>query len=377
MDKYLESLKPARVFRSILSTLFVAIGGCIAIASIVAMLKLFLVQRAIAKSADDFNANQPSLALRRLVSVQESALRYPSVAEAVSCEIVRAYLRAGDFEAAERQADWIMDRSTDGSIPSPRLSFCGFMPFLRTAPDCLLNRMTEISRGKKYVWHRTAGYSVIFNELMADGDESRAELQSFAKSVLKKNPESTEARAILADMLDNRRRTTSNRGRARTSPQTPKQLPVVNPVRPVPSEPEISDADPLRLEIDRNRRLADLKSREQMILDSIEARKGATASANPHEAGYNAAVEQYRATRARGQQLQKQMEESTGQARMDAMDELRRMKGDVSRQEAQLSDLEAKKNAWDRSHPDASATDPELKRLQDELRQVRQEIQSL
>jgi predicted nucleic acid-binding Zn-ribbon protein len=71
------------------------------------------------------------------------------------------------------------------------------------------------------------------------------------------------------------------------------------------------------------------------------------------------------------------MNESTGQARMNAMDELRKMKGDVSRQEAQLADLKAKKNAWDRSHPSNAANDPTVKRLQDELLQVRQEIQSL
>jgi hypothetical protein len=368
MQEYPKSLKPDRIFKSILSAFFVAIGGCIAIASVVATLKLFIVQRGISRSADHFNANQPSAALNRLASIQKLALRYPSVAEAASCEIVRAHFRCGDFAAAEQQADWIMGYSIDGSVPSPTVSFCGFMPFLRTAPDCLLNKMSEVSRGKKYVWHRTSGYSVIFNELTAEGDNALAKLESFAKSVLMKDPENTEARAILANLTDNRWRTTRRRSPTPILGETPE---------PVPSEPEVTDSDPVPLRVDRDRRLSELKAREQMLLDSIEARKSASTPANPHEDGYNAAVDRYKATQAKGQQLQKQMNESTGQARMNAMDELRKMKGDVSRQEAQLADLKAKKNAWDRSHPSNAANDPTVKRLQDELLQVRQEIQSL
>jgi hypothetical protein len=350
------------VMRSAIKTLLVAILGCIIIATVAPFIKMAAVNHVINGATREMKNGNSQDALKGLRRFEPWGLRYPSVAGRLSCEIVRACCIQGNADEANRHAEWMYGvQSEEVPLRSPR-GPADLWSFLQDGPDRLANMLLEWAHGVPYGWKKLAGYDVILFEL--EKSERYEELETTAKAVLEKDPNHVNARNVVNLAESNRQKGVPPGSRAisKGGPESTKA------VSTTPSPPPADDA--------REERIRQLRKREAALVASIEAHRKTSAQTQATPA-YQAALQRHDQLMKQSQELEQRFNGATGQTRINTMNELRQLKGEISQSDAELKRLAPAGQQTEKRGRSNPANLSGLSALEKELEEVRSRISTL
>jgi hypothetical protein len=339
-----------RPIRSVFFTVGVCLLGCILIILVAPCVKLYYVQEAMNDAAADLRAGRPERALERLLRVEPWAVRYPSVAQRQACEIVRCYVRMGEIGIAQEEARYMYTHNPGRAAD---LSYGGLLSYAERGPDQALNAMVRASEGRTFGWYPRGGVNVILAELEAAGDF--AELEVYARKVLREDPENSEARDVIEYL---------------TMPVSERPSRVRWGEVFVSVEPEAHAVSR------REQRRQELIARRDELTEKVRKRREYLEDNRPAptraEREYRQALREHNEAKAKAQSLQDQWEKAEGPRRQWLMDELRKMKGEIARREAAVKQAKARLDAEGGGY--SIEKDPEFRSLKRELALVKEEL---
>ncbi|MEI6217298.1 MAG: hypothetical protein WCP86_00200 [bacterium] len=124
----------------------------------------------------------------------------------------------------------------------------------------------------------------------------------------------------------------------------------------------------------------ELRAREAALRARLKLRRKTLTDARPPteaERTRDAAQHHYDELRDQAMKLEAEMSSSTGQKRASLLDQMRSMKGDMSRCQSDLQRAEAAAKAAEDKRKTAITNDPEMKAIEKEMADIKAELQKL
>ena len=217
------------------------------------------------------------------------------------------------------------------------------------------------------------------------------ELKSAVTEILVEDPDDPVAKQMRAAIENRETPPTIIKKPVATASQPPKP----RPARPATTEPVVtvvtvaapeentqpsgtpSEAIPAE---PRERNQEDLRAREAELSARLQARRRTLTDGRPSseaERTRDAARRRYEAMKDRALKLEAEANSSTGQKRINALEQLRPMKGQMMTCQRELETAEEAARAATEKRKAAIENDPEIKSLTEDLAAVRNELKSM
>lgn len=383
-----EKLFPGRKadnLRYLVKSLILFVAGCMLIVMVTPFIRLARAQSMLNTALTLKQRGDCATAMDILQRFETWTLRNDGLDLQYRLELIRCYMKLGKMNMAMYEAE----RVKNSHRPNPPPRFPGSMPEIRDylfdGPDWVANKIIGATSGNLSRWDDGAGFGVVITELQTTGDVD--ELKKYAGIILAADSGNQEAKAALAfieraNMIENHKEDERAQARERklklaTRAQAVQPSPSVVVAKPeiVAPPPSVQPAQKASEEA-RRQKEAGLRAKEARLTASIEARKSILNNKYPvHQAGQIGA--KYDALRARSSKLEAEMNKATGQRRIDIMEELRPMKGEMARCQAELDQAEAAITDAENKRANALNNDQELRSLEGNLAKVRNDLENL
>jgi len=364
--------------RSWIKMLIVAALGCMLIVVVVTpMVRRSVVAIQMDRATQEIESGDFARAEARLTRYEEWAMYQPAIHQQLLCKQIRSKVRRGKTELALVYAESIRT----GQAPSFSETQESGGAFIRNGPDWILGKVISHVTGTTETWDQTIGCKVLLDELWKM--EKYDEILKTAGKMLEQDPENTFAKTMIAKVQSHERVSTDS-GPARSPakpvnihPETGHVVVVTNPSEATPStntSVEMIPATPDKPTAE------ELRAREAVLRTRLKLRRKTLTDARPPteaERTRDAVQRHYDQLRDQAMKLEAEMSNSTGQKRSSLLDQMRSMKGDMSRCQSDLQRAEAAAKATEDKRKAAITNDPEMKATEKELADIKAELQNL
>lgn len=376
--------------RSFVTILFVALLGCILIVMVTPFVRRSVVIVQLGEAAGEIETGQFSEAEKRLLRYQKWAVYHPAIHQELLCKLIEAEVRLGKIGSARKWADAVHKGAAHFVRDTPPEG----RNFLRDWPDQVASGLFATMSESAQAWDPDIGRRVLLNELWKM--EQYEQLIQTAKKILEDDPEDQAARAKLAIVANRQQaptiveRTTSGGTSqvsrpARPPPPPPPPRPAGKPAVTIVKPPEpaaepagtfeevASAADP------QESRIRELRARETELVARLKARRKTLTDNRPSteaERARDSAQRRYDGLRERAMKLEEEMNSSTGQKRINILEEMRGMKGKMMRCQQELEKAQEAAKAVDAKRSSEVENDSEIKAIEKDLAGVRNELKS-
>lgn len=365
------------LMRSFIGTLVIAVVGSVLIVMVTPLIRRALVLVQIEEATREIENGKFSAAEARLHRYREWAKYYPVLNQQLLCGLIRTKVRQGKTESGMQDAQFIrrcFPPSFQDTLESVRT-------FLQNGPDWVVNEAYSAISGDQRTWDPEIGRQVLLDELWKQ--QKYDEVVETARKILEQDPADPAAKVELA-LVENRERAPTIIERPSVPRLRPAREPVSRPaaavVMPVAVQGPAGTFEEVATEDPREQKERELRKREAELTARLQAcRKTLTDSRPPAEAekARDAAQRRYYSLRDKAMKLEEEANRSTGQKRISALEELRRMKGQMmSCQRAFENAGEAAKKA-DEKRRTMIEDDPDVKSIEKSLAEVRNELTNL
>lgn len=372
--------------RSLIRTIIIAVVGCVLIVMATPLIRRTCVILQLERATEEISAGAYKAAEARLDRYEEWAIFFPNIHGGLLCEIIRCKVRQKKIEQARRCAE-SMHQCHPPTLDDAMDPTCAS---IRNVPDWVINKAYTAISGNSQAWDPDIGRQVLLDELWKM--EAYDELVDTAKKILAADPEDRAAKSKLA-LVQNRETaaTVVERPGAATPrpPRRPSPRPVPPPGPPAVTivKPEVAAPEPAgtfeevaTAEDPRELRQKELKDREAELASRLQARRKTLTNSRPvteAERARDTVQHRYDELTTRAKALESEANNSTGQKRISALEQLRSMKGQMMRCQGELESAEAAANSASEKRKAAIENDPEIKSLEKDLNAVRSELKSL
>jgi|GEM_PF-6464018 len=366
------------IFRSAVYALITVFAGCIAIAFIAPVVKIFATQYQVNEATREMNTGKLDAALGRLLRFRPWSSSFIITADPASCTLIRCLVRLDKTSEAEHEADAIYD----GNIGKPVLpqfspTPSGVMTFLTTGPNWVANKLLLL-RNSKTAHRPSSGWEALLSEL--ETAQNIQTLDPLARKFAQKNPSSTYAVGLVT-FLDQMR---NNRGSKPAKPairngstgSSGGSSVSVGASPPKTANESMTQTPDRDVEVRR----AELKDREKTISASIADRQTKLPALYPpskEETAYRTALANYRTVEKKARAIEQQANSASGPRRAELLQQAHSVKGELSRCETALTGVMAAGKSAEAKRNHAMANDQELLRMKNDLSNVQFELNSL
>ncbi|MEI6970171.1 MAG: hypothetical protein WCL44_01520 [bacterium] len=374
--------------RYFLKALVVAIVGCTLITMLAPVIRIACLSYQTQQAATEFQNELYSPAEARLDRYEAWTAFFPAIRRQVLCQNMRCKIRLGKIEEARAISESFITWRP-ASVPSV---MDAPLAFIRSGPDWIANKVHSALSGNTQGWDAEMGRDVLLDELWQAGMYD--ELVASARAILAVAPDNQSAKKKLA-VVENRQkaakvvqrpgttRPAAGRGTAQqpAANRAPGRAPEVT-IAGTGVSPAAAQGGTFEEQADDGagaRKEQELKAREAELTTRLNARRKTLSDSRPPteaERTRDAAQRRLDDLTARSRKLESEANSATGQKRINALEQLRPMKGQVARCQGELKSATAAADAAGAKRRAAIGNDPDVKSLEKDLAEVRDALQN-
>lgn len=371
------------MIKSFIKTLIATLLGCVLIVMVTPLIRREIVLIQLAEAKTEIECGNFAEAESRLVRYETWALYHPAIHQKILSRLIESEVRLGKVGSAKKVAD-IVHHGYNHSLHDVRNSS---RTILHDGPDSIVNSAYAAFSPASQAWDPDIGRVILLDELWKL--EQYEQLTTIAKKILEDDPADKAAKDKLA-MVENRQRTPTVIERHSTATTIPPRPPashqatipavtVVNPVEVTP-EPAGTFEEVAATEDSPDQKAKSLRVRKAELTARIQSRRKTLTDNRPAteaQRSKDAAQRRYDALQDKAMKLEEAMNNSTGQKRGDVLEEMRGMKGQMTRCQQELEKAEEAAKAAKGRLTAAIENDPEIKAIEKDLAEVLNELKSL
>jgi len=296
--------------------------------------------------------------------------------------LIESEVRLGKIGSAKRVAE-VVHQGYNQPLQTARNSG---RTFLHDGPDSAINAAYGALSPASQEWNINMGRLILLDELWKQ--EQYEQLTAIAKKILEDDPADKAAKEQLAKVENRQRAPTIIEHHSAATPKPTRPTASRPPIRPAVTIVKPPEAAPgsagtfeevSAIEDPQEQKLQGLRTREAELIARGKARRKTLTDSRPVtevERSRDSAQLRYNALRDRAMKLEETMNSSTGQKRSDVLEEMRGMKGQMLRCQQELEKAEEIAASAAGRRTAAIESDPEIKAIEKDLAEVRNELQS-